>query len=69
MSLEALANIGPAASEAVPLLKEYLSDTNMMYRVIGARAYWNITGDAATTLPVLTHALTEPLTLDSVASK
>jgi RNA polymerase sigma factor (sigma-70 family) len=59
MALEALANFGPAAAAAAPMLKGYFSDTNMLYRVIGAKAYWNITGDADTVLPVLTKALVE----------
>jgi RNA polymerase sigma factor (sigma-70 family) len=57
MSIDALANIGPGASAAVPLLTTFLQDTSMMYRVIGARAYWHVTGDAEKTLPVLTNAL------------
>ncbi|HEY6228051.1 MAG TPA: sigma-70 family RNA polymerase sigma factor [Verrucomicrobiae bacterium] len=57
MTLEALANIGPAAYAAVPTVKEFLADTNMLYRVIGAKAYWRITGDADTVLPIFTKAL------------
>jgi RNA polymerase sigma factor (sigma-70 family) len=57
MSLEALANIGPDAAAAVPMLADFLRDTNELYRVKSSRAYWRITGDAPTVLPVLTNAL------------
>jgi len=57
MSLDALANIGPQAVAAVPMLKGFLEDTNLLYRMFGSRAYWRITGDAQTVLPILTDAL------------
>jgi hypothetical protein len=57
MSLEALGNLGPAAADAVPLLKEFLNDTNILYRIIGAKAYWKITQDNATVLPILVQGL------------
>jgi RNA polymerase sigma factor (sigma-70 family) len=57
MSLHALANIGPSAASAVPLLQNYLRETNKVHRIIGARAYWRITGDTQTVLPILTDAL------------
>jgi RNA polymerase sigma factor (sigma-70 family) len=57
MSLEALANFGAAASAAAPLLREFLTDTNFLYRVIGAKAYWQVTGDSDHVLPIFTKAL------------
>src|SRR5215831_5030748 len=39
------------------MLSEFLQGTNDMFQVKGARAYWRITGDAQTVLPVLTNAL------------
>lgn len=59
MGLEALANFGPCAEEAIPLIRGYLLESNLMYRVFGARAYWNITGDAELVLPVLSKALSD----------
>lgn len=59
MSLEALANIGPGASAATELVRSYLTDESLMYRVFGARAYWKITGDASPVLPVLVAALSK----------
>jgi RNA polymerase sigma factor (sigma-70 family) len=59
MALEALSNFGPPAAAATPILKEFLTDPNMLYRVIGAKAYWNITHDTDTVLPALTKALIE----------
>jgi hypothetical protein len=57
MSLDALANIGPQAAAAVPMLTRYLQDTRELYRMFGSRAYWRITGDAQTVLPILTDGL------------
>jgi len=56
----ALGNIGPAAKEAVPILRQRLKDQgefSLYNRVFSAKALWQITGNTGESLPVLVRAL------------
>jgi beta-lactamase regulating signal transducer with metallopeptidase domain len=59
-TIEALGNLGPAAIDAVPVLRGLLSDRrhfSLGSRVFSAKALWQITGQTNATLPVLVEAL------------
>jgi beta-lactamase regulating signal transducer with metallopeptidase domain len=59
-ALETLGNIGPAAQDAIPVLRKFLNATgefSLGNRVFSAKALWQITGKADETLPVLINAL------------
>ena len=59
-TIEALGNMGPAAVDAVPVLRSFLSDHgdfSLGNRVFSAKALWEITGQTNASLPILVEAL------------
>ncbi|MEX0173180.1 PBS lyase [Streptomyces sp. LMG1-1-1.1] len=55
----ALADIGPAAAGAAPALRPGLASRDLWVRVRTATALWRVSGETATTLPVLLAAWEE----------
>src|SRR5262249_36878930 len=53
----ALGDLGPAAKEAAPILREMLKDEGRTARVQSALAFWQIEGDLKGTLPVILEVL------------
>jgi beta-lactamase regulating signal transducer with metallopeptidase domain/type II secretory pathway component GspD/PulD (secretin)/HEAT repeat protein len=59
-AIEALGNIGPAATDAIPVLRELMEDRgpfSARQRTLSAKAMWQITGKASESLPVLISEL------------
>ena len=54
---EALGDIGPGAEEALPTLQSAMTHENAKVRAAAARAIWQISGNTADTVPVLTACL------------
>ena len=53
----ALGKIGPKSKEALPTLREFMTDSDLYLRVVSAVAVWRIDGDVTNTLPVLEEGL------------
>jgi hypothetical protein len=52
-----LGELGPGAHDALPNLEKRLASTSMWTRITAARSYWEISGDASKSLPVLIELL------------
>jgi hypothetical protein len=65
--LDYLESLGPAAAGLVPRIEPLMRDGDAWQQVAAARAYWKITGDTATALPILVgHAVVLPVGLKAV---
>lgn len=53
----ALGKIGPKSREALPKLRDFMTDPDVYLRVVSAVAVWRIDGDVTNTLPVLVAGL------------
>lgn len=54
-----LAEVGPAAKEALPSLRRISLAADSRLRAIAARAIWKVSGEVAEAIPSLTHALSQ----------
>jgi HEAT repeat protein len=66
---DAVANVGPAAKEAAPALRDLMRSQYPVVQVCGAAALWRVPGDADPAQPLLLEALKQSSSVRDVAAR